>query len=355
VFILDPNGVQVDGPKWWHKYTRIFFKNTGKKISNVEMVEHFFNEQIVQVLIEQINKNYPNEYEITFDTKINLNAYNINVVGSAYQEDGYCMLISFFFIHLVYNNITIHNRDIFSTITDHKIIVQYLKELMIFIHKLINTPPFTNQQFFYNYSINIFRFMLSTKNVENHYNINSLVNTYKTVRKFFTYNPDEKSLFPTLQTANVMSIYMKIIIGGMGCIPSMIGVPKLNIPNYNQMLNQRDFSCIRFYTPFRKLNDLKDQPLRLWFADDEEQVIFIEDNICMYKIHENSNRSNPPCINKPHFVLLDISKVLAFLNDSNNYNSFIKDYKIMSPRDIHITHTNLDNNSTSDKKSCVIS
>ena len=148
VFLLDPNGVQVEGPKWWQKYTQIFFRNTREKIPIVEMIEHFFNEQMVRVLIEKIDENYPNHYEYSFDTKLNLNPYNINVGGSKYQEDGYCVLVSFFFIHFVYNNITIHNRKAFADVTDPKEIVQYLKELMIFIHKLINTPPFTNTQFF---------------------------------------------------------------------------------------------------------------------------------------------------------------------------------------------------------------
>jgi hypothetical protein len=34
------------------------------------------------------------------------------------------------------------------------------------------------------------------------------------------------------------------------------------------------YSCIKFYTPFRNKQVYKDQPLRLWFANDKEQVTF---------------------------------------------------------------------------------
>lgn len=353
VFILDPNGVQVNGPEWWQKYTQILFKNTRKKISTYQKVEHFFNQEIVRVLIEQINKIHPDEYECTFDPKVNLNPYKFNIGGSAYQANGYCALISFFFIHLVYNNITIHNRDAFFKITDQKEIVGYLNELMLFIHKLINTPPFTNTHFFYNYSINIFRFMLSTKNVENYYDITSLVTTINAVNSFIRVNPHVKDRFSKVTSANVILIYMNIIIRGMNCIPSLIGVPKPNIRKYQKKLYKKDYSCIKFYTPMRELKDLTDQPLRLWFADDTEEVIFRGLHIFIY--NERDKYKMKSFIERPHFVLLNLSKMITLLNDSTNYNSFIKDYKIMSPRDIHITHTNLNNKSTSDKKSCVIS
>ena len=62
---------------------------------------HFFYESIVQVLMKQINTEYPNEYQYKLDTKLNLNAYDMNISGSIYQQHGYCLLVAFFFIHFV--------------------------------------------------------------------------------------------------------------------------------------------------------------------------------------------------------------------------------------------------------------
>ena len=52
LFLLDPNGMQVQGPIWWQKYTKVFYKNTGKEIPKFHMVENFFNNTILGVLIE---------------------------------------------------------------------------------------------------------------------------------------------------------------------------------------------------------------------------------------------------------------------------------------------------------------
>ena len=113
IFILDPNGPQIERSPWWQKY----FENLNKissvqyfqNISRFKRVGHFFNTQIVETLKTLINKQY-SMYNCTYDRKINLNPHQINMEGSEYQQGGYCLLISFFFIHILYNNIVIHNR-----------------------------------------------------------------------------------------------------------------------------------------------------------------------------------------------------------------------------------------------------
>ena len=61
-------------------------------------------------------------------------------------------------------------------------------------------------------------------------------------------------------------------------LPSLIGIPKLSQEQTNckNMVRAKppDYSCIKFYTPYRINNRYKDQPLRLWFANDKEQITF---------------------------------------------------------------------------------
>ena len=158
---------------------------------------------------------------------------------------------------------------------------------------------------------------------------------------------------------------MKIIIDGMVCLPSLIGVPKLNFPNFKEMLyKKKDYSCIRFYTPFRKVKLLKNQPLRLWFADDTEEVQFYENYIFIEDRSQPAEPLTSP-IHRPHFVLVDLLKVITLFNDTSNFSSLIKDYSIMSPRDINVSRKHRDNivnpeshsngTSTGTKRTCVIS
>ena len=365
IFILDSNGVQIEKTIWWQKYTSIFLKNTNKKMSNYEMVDHFFNEQIVQVLINQIKQksNYPTKYRYKYDTKLNLNPYNMNPRGSEYQQDAYCVIVTIFFMHLLYNNIALHNRDLFFNTEDSSTIIQYIKELMIFMNTIIKTPPFTKEDFFYNYSINIFRFMLSTQHVENFYNVHDLEQTIETVNNDFSNTPELQNHFIRITSANVLIIYMTIVIEGMKYIPAFIGVPKLsNKSNFKNLLIQKDYSCIRFYTPFRKIKVKKDQPLRLWFYSDPERILFGEKNIVI-----RDHRRSLGVIEKPSFILLNLEKVIHLLADKNNYRLLIKDFLLMTPtinisipynscENVQNPHTITNTNSTTNtKSSCVIS
>ena len=167
--------------------------------------------------------------------------------GSEYQQGGYCLLISFFFIHILYNNIVIHNRNVFDKIDDISEIVEYIEDLMIFIYTLRNTSPFTSKQFFYNYSINIFRFMLTLDDIAYFYEVHDLETTKDKVNAEFANKPDRADIFLPVQSGNVMMIYMDLIFAGKMCLPSLIGVPKLsNKSNFKEMFDRKDYSCIRF-------------------------------------------------------------------------------------------------------------
>ena len=334
VFILDPNGVQVQGPKWWQKYTEVFFKNTGKKISKSDMVENFFNKTILGVLIDQINEKYPRFYECTYDPKVNLNPHNFNFGGSDYQEDGYCLLISYYFIHILYNNIAIHNRDIFNKISDYREIVKYIENLMKFIYEVLYTEPFKPRDFFYNYSINIFRFMLSFDGIEECYETFDLAKMKKTINAKFQNSSYFRGKFSAITSANVIMIYMDILLNGGECVPSLIGVPKPNIPNYKNMLQRKDYSCIKFYTPFRNIKLINEQPLRSWFINDKEQVKFFDDDsICIIDNdrYKTKNTDYTNCkIYQPTIVLLHLKKVLRLYN----VKKIVNDFSIMTPSNV---------------------
>ena len=337
VFILDPNGAQGEEPEWWQKYTEIIESKTKKqKLSNFKRVAHFFNKQILDVFIQEIDKKYPGTYNCTYDREINLNPHHLNFSGGKFQEDGYCLLISFFFIHILYNNIAIHNRELFHEVDDYRIIVNYINDLMIFIVELVNTEPFEPREFFYNYSINIFRFMLSFNGIEDCYQTYSLVKTMTDMNNRFQNNAYLQSQFSPITSANVMSIYMSLVFDGKDCLPSMIGVPKPNIPNYKELLSNKDYSCIRFYTPFRNVKMISKQPLRSWFDDDKERVEFFDDeSICIIdnERYRQMNNDYTDCIKikDPSVVLINLKKVVKIYHNSQNYNRLVKDYSIMSP------------------------
>ena len=360
IFIIDPNSVQE--PMWWLKYKQHL--DTGARF---KYVEHVFNIQILSVLSKKIKEKNPN-YRILQDTKININPFNINFSGSPYQEGGYCVLISFFFIHILYNNIVLHNKDVFKTIDDMQVIIQYIKELMIFIYKLINSPPFTMQHFFYNYSINIFRFFLSTKKIEEAYEINDF---YEMIEHVNDRLKNKQMKFTQVTSANVIVIYINEIFRGLKYLPSLIGVPKIILEQSNckYMLRERppNYSCIKFYTPFRNEQLYKDQPLRLWFADDKERVTFgtknNQYNIYIHTETERGKKNLSGVISRPDIILLNLQEVSLWV--LTELSSLIKDYSIMSPKTINSsdiminscknivnphTHTNRNSNSN-----CVIS
>ena len=334
VFILDPNGVQVERSSWWKTYTeKIEQMKQGQVRGNTKFqkVAHFFNQEMLRVLIEKINHKY-SHYRCTYDPKINLNPHDLNIGGSEYQQDGYCVLISFFFIHILYNNIAIHNREDFDAVKDYSLIVQYIEDLMLFIYTLVNTDPFTHKHFLYNYSINIFRFMLS-KNIEQFYEVHDLVKTKDIVNTKFSNNAALKDLFLPVTSGNVMSIYMKSIFEGVMCLPSLIGVPKLNNKsNYKDMLKNKDYSCIRFYTPYRNRLRHSEQPLRLFFDKDKEQVEFSNNSIFIVDKSVNDKIDYTECmIYEPSVVLLNLAKITHNLRLASKYKELIKDFSIMSP------------------------
>ena len=256
--------------------------------------------------------------------------------GSEYQEGGYCALITVFFIHILYNNIVIHNRDIFEKIEDISIIVKYIEDLMVFVDSLINTSPFTNKHFFYNYSINIFRFMLTQKNFNKFYDVYDLKKTKDKVNEEFAFNPHKRDWFLPVESGNVMTIFMNIIFEGMQCLPSLIGVPKLsNKSNYKEMLMNKDYSCIRFFTPYRNTAKICNQPLRLFFENDTEQVEFAsKDSNDIYIVDRKkpnyNTRNDDTIIQNPYIVLLNLSKVTYYAGPGR-YRDWLTDFSIMEP------------------------
>ena len=135
------------------------------------------------------------------------------------------------------------------------------------------------------------------------------------------------------------------------------------------MLRERppNYSCIKFYTPFRNEQLYKDQPLRLWFADDKERVTFgtknNQYNIYIHTETERGKKNLSGVISRPDIILLNLQEVSLWV--LTELSSLIKDYSIMSPKTINSsdiminscknivnphTHTNRNSNSN-----CVIS
>ena len=211
LFVLDPNGLQSSDV------------NNSRECE----VMNFFNQLLIDEMIEEIEM-VSDEYNVTVETEINLNPHNINFGGHPYQQDGYCLLISFFFIHVLYNNITIHNRRVFHEIMDCDRVVQYIKDMMWFIFDLINTSPFSIEEFFFNYSIKIFQFYLSMNSVEEYFQVYDLETTVQRVNAEFTNQPKLRHNFQKVTNGNVLSLYMAIILEGLECLPSLIGNSKFS-------------------------------------------------------------------------------------------------------------------------------
>ena len=107
---------------------------------------------------------------------------------------------------------------------------------MKFIYEVLYTEPFKPRDFFYNYSINIFRFMLSFDGIEECYETFDLAKMKKTINAKFQNSSYFRGKFSAITSANVIMIYMDILLNGGECLPSLIGVPKPNIPDYKDML-----------------------------------------------------------------------------------------------------------------------
>ena len=322
VFILDADGVSSS---WWQNYI--------KQIGRPQIVQPFFNEQIVEIIKKQINDTIEGYYNfINDDTK----SHNINGGSTENQQSGYTVLVSFFFIHILYNNIVIHNRNIFENIENISEIIQYIKDLMLFIKTLINTHPFTTTQFFYNYCINIFRFMLSLQNIESFYEVHDVNLTKDIVNAEFANNLNRKHLFLPIQSGSLISLYMKLILQGQQCLPSLIGIPKLsNKSNYKELLKTKDYSCIKFYTPSIKNSIFTS--LRLFFETDTEQVDFRNNSVFImdtntdkrqYKTEDYLNQIM--MIMDPSVVVVNIAKVIDILSIPGRYNTMIKDSRLLN-------------------------
>ena len=86
--------------------------------------------------------------------------------------------------------------------------------------------------------------MLSFDRIKECYKIVNLMKIKKVINAKFQNSSDYEGNFLAITSANVIMIYTDIILRGGECLPSLIGVPKLNIPDYKDMLQRKDFSCI---------------------------------------------------------------------------------------------------------------
>ena len=166
-----------------------------------------------------------------------------------------------------------------------------------------------------------------------------------------------------MTSANVIIILIHNILYGLIYLPSLIGIPKLMTEQSNckNMVreNPPNYSCIKFYTPFRNKQVYKDQPLRLWFANDKEQVTFGKDQN-QYNIYiQDGKQIRSGVISRPDFVLLNLQEAVNRIRTKPN--SLIKDYSIMTinaidPEDIMInTCKNITDPHTHSNSNCVIS
>ena len=103
IFILDPNGAQIERSSWWEKYLENLNKISAppyiQYTSKADKVKNIFNTQIGETVKTETQKRYP-MINCTYDNQINLKPHNINFSGSNYQQGGYCAMITFFFIHI---------------------------------------------------------------------------------------------------------------------------------------------------------------------------------------------------------------------------------------------------------------
>ena len=327
LFILDPNGVQV--PLWYKKYMKAFNYWNTAHVSHSQIIFNSFNEKILQVLNVYITKRYPNTYSISTEIETNINEFKLNFTGNnEYQVGGYCALFCVLLIHIIYNNINIHNRDVFRDVKDLYRITEYIKDLLIFLRGVMTSPPFSINQFIHNYSINIFRFFLSSKSVQKYYQVFNIRDTVKRVNDKIMKNPKLRNTFREITMGNVMPIYMNVIFEGLQYLPSMIGVPKENISstNYLNMLNMNDYSSVEFYTPFRNVEKLKHQPLVSWF-NEERKVYFTENGLQI----PSGNDDEYLEITDPFVVLLNLDDILDAWADDAYDNELVSDFDTFSP------------------------
>ena len=314
-FILDSTGVIAPNAR-------------NPAMYQIHKKRHFFNEKVLTVLFERIEKTYPNTYTFVHDPDINLNPYNLNFGGGPYQEQyGFCVLFSIFFIHIIYNNICIHNRNIFNNVGNYTKITEFIKELTNYIQQLVQTDPFTINEFFYNYSVNLFNFFLSSRNINDYFDILDMNNTVTTTNAMIT-NTGNGGYFVPVTSANVMTLYMAMIDDGMKYLPSVIGVPKqLNFSNYIQMMSNGDFSCINFYTPFRTELNPNKQPLVSWSIRNKRTVFFGDQSLLVVDGDETLKSNN--IIQDPSVVLLNLKAFIDELRNPNN--NLITDFSLITP------------------------
>ena len=84
------------------------------------------------------------------------------------------------------------------------------------------------------------------------------------------------------------------------------------------MLKIKFYSCMKFYTPFRKTKRICNQPLRLFFNGDTERVefgnnsVFIRDRSIDRSAYNDDKYLNSIIIMDPSVVLLNLAKVNFF-------------------------------------------
>ena len=185
---------------------------------------------------------------------------------------------------------------------------------------------------------------------------------------------NKPKMFKKVTSANVLIVYIYEIFDGCKYLPSLIGIPKIIFEQQNckNMVRESppDYSCVKFYTPFRNKIQYKDQPLRLWFADDKEQVTFGIDenqyNIYIYKENEHDRKNLSGVISRPDIVLLDLKQISHWVITETSL--LIKDYLIMTnreidPQDVIVNtcknivdpHEHKKNNNATTTSNCVIS
>ena len=126
-----------------------------------------------------------------------------------------------------------------------------------------------------------------------------------------------------------------MINDGMMYLPSLIGVPKLNFPNYKEMMNNGDFSCINFYTPFRTENNPNKQPLVSGSIRNKRTVFFGSNSLLVIEVDETLKSNN--IISDPLIVLFNLKAFMDNLLIDIHDTNLITDFSLMTPALINYT------------------
>jgi hypothetical protein len=177
--------------------------------------------------------------------------------------------------------------------------------------------------------------MLPLQNIESFYEVHDVNLTKDIINAEFANNLNRQNLFLPIESGSLMSLYMKLILEGQQCLPSLISIPKLSHKsNYKELLKMNDYSCIKFYTPYIKSTFTT---LRLFFETDTEQVDFRNNSVFImdtntdkrqYKTEDYLNQIM--MIMDPTVVVVNIAKVIDILSIPGRYNTMIKDFPLLN-------------------------